>query len=113
ALGRSATSALSVTVNQTIASISVLPASSTVTTNGTQQFTATSKDQFGVVFQPSLTWSASGGGTMSSSGLFTAGAAIGGLFTVTASSGGVSGNATVNVTGNGTDFVATLYSLAG
>src|SRR5260370_36147573 len=48
--------------------------------------------------QPTFTWSVSGGGTIDSSGLFTAGATAGGPFTVTAASGSVSGTASVTVT---------------
>ena len=48
--------------------------------------------------QPTFTWSVSGGGTISTSGLFTAGSTAGGPFTVTATSGSVSGTASVTVT---------------
>jgi hypothetical protein len=73
---------------------------SSVAVNGTQQFTATAKDQFGndMSPQPSFTWTVSGGGTINSNGLFTAGSTAGGPFTVTAASGGVSGTASVTVT---------------
>jgi hypothetical protein len=67
---------------------------------GTQQYTATARDQFGdsMVTQPSLTWTVSGGGTINSStGLFTAGTTPGGPFTVTAASGSVSGTALVTI----------------
>jgi hypothetical protein len=88
------------TVAPTLASISVLPASASVVTNSTQQFTATAKDQFGnaLVPQPTFTWTVSGGGAINGSGLFTAGSAAGGPYTVTASSGGMSGTASVTVT---------------
>jgi hypothetical protein len=84
----------------TLTSISVLPASANVVTNSTQQFTATARDQFGNLLspQPSFGWSVSGGGTINSTGLFTAGGTAGGPYTVTASSGGVSGTASVTVT---------------
>ena len=84
----------------TLTSISVSPASASVVAGGTQQFTATAKDQLGnpMVPQPSFTWTASGGGTINSSGLFSAGSTAGGPYTVTASSGGVSGTASVTVT---------------
>jgi len=52
----------------------------------------------GVVAAASFTWSVDGGGSISGSGLFTAGASAGGPFTVTASSGGVNGTASVTVT---------------
>src|SRR5204862_4073624 len=94
-----ATSAVSVTVNQTASSIVVSPASATVATGGTQAFSASARDQFGTTLttQPSFTWTVSGGGTISAAGLFTAGSSAGGPFTVTASSGGVSGTASVTV----------------
>ena len=83
-----------------LTTISVSPSSASVVVNGTQQFTATAKDQSGnaMVPQPSFSWSVSGGGTITSSGLFTAGSTAGGPYTVTAVSGGVSGTASVTVT---------------
>jgi hypothetical protein len=89
-----------VTVNQTLTSITVAPASATVSTGATQQFTATALDQFNAALapQPSFTWAVSGGGTISAAGLFTAGNTAGGPFTVTATSGGVNGTAGVTVT---------------
>jgi hypothetical protein len=94
-----ATSSVTVTVNQTLTSVVVSPSSATVSTSATQQFTATARDQFAtnLATQPTFTWSVSGGGTISSSGLFTAGTTAGGPYTVTAQSGGVSGNASVTV----------------
>ena len=95
-----ATGSVTVTVNQTLTSLSVTPATATVSANGTQQFTANALDQFNVALapQPSPTWTASGGGTISPAGLFTAGSTAGGPFTITASSGGVTGTANVTVT---------------
>jgi hypothetical protein len=87
-------------VQQTLTSISVSPSTANVVTGGTQQFTATGYDQFGNPLspQPQFTWSVSGGGTFSTSGLFTAGATAGGPFTVTAANSGVNGTASVTVT---------------
>ncbi len=98
--GMSGTASVTVTSVPVLTSISVSPASASVAANGTQQFTATGKDQFGNVMspQPSFTWTVSGGGTINSSGLFTAGSTAGGPYTVTAASGGVSGTASVTVT---------------
>jgi len=78
----------------------VSPASASVNTSGTQQFSATARDQFAtsLTTQPSFTWTVSGGGTVSSTGLYTAGATAGGPYTVTAQSGGTSGTASVTVT---------------
>jgi len=97
--GSSAASTLTVTVNQTLTSVVVAPASATVAPSATRQFTATARDQFGasLTAQPTFTWTVSGGGTIGSSGLFTAGTGTGGPFTVSASSGSISGTATVTV----------------
>ena len=56
-------------------SIVVAPASATIAPSATQQFTATARDQFGasLIAQPTLTWAVSGSGTISASGLYTAG----------------------------------------
>jgi hypothetical protein len=98
-----------------LTSISVLPSSASVVTNSTQQFTATAKDQFGnpLVPQPSITWMVSGGGTINSSGLFTAGSTAGGPYTVTASSGSVSGTASVTVTAANTFTIGETNILSG
>ncbi len=80
-----------------LTSIVVAPAMASVAAGATQQFTAQGKDQAGNAFATTPTWSVSGGGTISSSGLFTAGTA-GGPFTVTATSGTVKGTASVTVT---------------
>ena len=98
--GLTVTSSVSMTVSQTLTSIVVAPASASVSANGTQQFTATARDQFATALssQPSFSWMVSGGGTISASGLFTAGATPGGPFTVTATSGAVNGTAQVTVT---------------
>jgi uncharacterized repeat protein (TIGR02543 family) len=94
------TSAIAVTVNQTPTSIVVSPASATVNTSATQQFSAAQRDQFAtnLTTQPTFTWSVSGGGTINASGLFTAGTTAGGPYTITAKSGTISGTASVTVT---------------
>jgi hypothetical protein len=76
-----------------------------VQTGKTQQFTATGLDQFGQPMgpQPAFAWSVSGG-TISASGLFTAGTSAGGPITVTATSGSVGGTASVTVTSLPADF---------
>jgi hypothetical protein len=85
---------------QVVTSIVVSPASSSVVVGQTQQFAATVLDQSGDHMdpQPAVSWSASGGGQVSAAGLFTAGSSAGGPFTVTASSGAVSGSATLTIT---------------
>src|SRR5205807_2715529 len=91
-----------------LTNISVAPSSATLARGAMQQFTATGLDQFGAALasQPSFTWTVSGGGTISTAGLFTAGTTAGGPFTVTASNGGVNGTASVTV-GNAAPTVAT------
>ncbi|MGN6369692.1 MAG: PKD domain-containing protein, partial [Phycisphaerae bacterium] len=100
AQGLSTTSVVSVTVNQTLTTISVSPASVSLNAGGTQQFTATALDQFGVgmASQPGFTWTlASGSGSVNASGLYTA-PLTSGSASVKATSGAVNGTASVTVT---------------
>lgn len=87
-------------VAPTLASITVTPNPANLLPNATQQFSAVGRDADGNLFPISPAWSvANGGGSINTvTGLFTAGA-IEGTFnnTVTASSGPVSGTATVVV----------------
>jgi hypothetical protein len=103
------TSAVSVTVNQTLTTVVVAPTSATVAASAPQQFTATARDQFAanLTTQPTLTWTTSGGGTISATGLFTAGTTAGGPYTVTAKNGSVSGTASATVTSSPT----TVYQI--
>jgi len=75
----------------------------TVTAGARQQFTATAIDQFGnaLAVQPAFTWSATGGGTITSAGLFTAPASVA-TSTVSASTPGAStpGASTSSITGS-------------
>jgi hypothetical protein len=106
----SSTSNVTVMVAQTLTAITVTPASTTVVDAATQSFTATAFDQFGqaLVGQPALLWSvASGGagGTVAATGLYTAPATGTGSDTVRATSGAVSGSATVTVSTASTGLV--------
>ena len=85
-----ATSNVNVTVNQTFTAITVSPASVNLNAGGTQQYTATAKDQFGtaLALQPTFTW-ATTAGTISTAGLLTAPDTAAVNATVTASSGSV------------------------
>lgn len=77
--GLSVTSNVVVTVSPTPTSLVLNPSSATVGLNATQQFTAVVNDQFGnaLTAQPSFAWSvSSGGGSINSSGLFTAPATV-------------------------------------
>ncbi len=82
-----------------LAQIVVSPDPQTLAVNGTQQFSAVGMDYEGRVVSMTPTWSiASGGGTISASGLFTAGATPGTYAsTVKATSGALSDAATVVV----------------
>ena len=114
AQGLSATSSVSVTVNQTLA-MTVTPANGSVVAGRTLQFGVTAKDQFGnvVTSPPNLAWSVTGGGAIDGTGLFTAGSIPGGPFTVTATSGGSMSFAAVNIIGTDGTRILTLYSMAG
>jgi aryl-phospho-beta-D-glucosidase BglC (GH1 family) len=96
--GLSVTSNVSVTVDPTPTSIVLSPNSASVNAGATEQFTAQADDQFGHALssQPSFTWTATGGGSVSSTGLFTAANAAGSA-TVQAAAGGISGTAAVTV----------------
>jgi len=77
-------------------SIVVTPNFTAVAAGKSVAFSAKPLDQFGNAIAATPTWSASGG-TISSAGVFTASAA--GSYTITASSGGISGTASLSVTG--------------
>ena len=99
--GAVATSSVTATVNSTVSTIRVSPASITVPAGGLQAFTGAAYDQFGTVMspQPALSWSVSqGSGTIDvATGVYVAPGA-GGTATVQASSGGVRGQASVTIT---------------
>ena len=82
-----------------LATLAVTPTTTTLPIGGTQQFAATGTDAAGVAVSVTPTWSASTGGTIAPSGLFTAGNTPG-TYTnaVVASSGGLTSTATVIVT---------------
>jgi hypothetical protein len=93
------------TASPVLTRVTVTPASSSVQTGGTQQLTATGLDQNANPMspQPSFTWSTSGGGSINDFGLFTA-TTVGPNYTVTATSGSVSGTASVTVTETAANF---------
>ena len=98
--GLSTTSSVSVTVNQTLASIVVTPLTAALIASQTQQFSASGYDQFGSVLasQPAFTWAATPGvGSINASGLYTAPATAGSA-TITATSGSTSGSSSVSIT---------------
>ncbi|CAG0992456.1 hypothetical protein METP3_02737 [Methanosarcinales archaeon] len=81
-----------------LTTISVSPATVSLSIGGTQTFIAAPKDQFGNPIAASIVWSSSNTsvGTVSASGVLTAVSA--GTTTVTATSGSVKGTAAVTVT---------------
>lgn len=97
--GLTATSSVDVTVTQIAASVSVIPATASVSYGANQNFTASVLDQFGdaLSVQPAVTWSASGGGIIGATGIFSP-SSVGGPFTITATSGTLNGTASVTVT---------------
>jgi hypothetical protein len=107
--GLSVTSSVSVMVQQTLTSIVVTPGTATVMVGRTQQFTATAFDQFGGVLsvQPTFTWTVTGRGSISKTGLYTAPRRAGGPFTITASAGGIKGTAKVTVVSQAAAAAAT------
>ncbi|WP_439630395.1 C2 family cysteine protease [Gemmata sp.] len=90
AQGLSATRDVAATVAQTVTQVAVTPGSATVPAGGTRQFAATARDQFGapLAAAPAFQWVATGAGTISGTGLFTAGPG-GGSATVAARVGSV------------------------
>jgi chitinase len=100
AAGDTITSDVTVNVDQKLTSVVVSPGSASVSPGGSQQFTAQALDQFGTAMnqQPAFTWSVDNG-TVDANGLYQAPAAAGAA-TVTATSGGVSGTATVTIAAN-------------
>ncbi len=96
-------SSVNVRVLQTPTIVSVIPATATVGPGALRTFTAAVRDQFGDTIsspvQP-ITWTISGGGTINSSGVFTAGN-TNGTYTVTATINGKSSTASVRVSDGG------------
>jgi hypothetical protein len=82
-----------------LATITVTPNPDTLPITGTQQYTAVGKDAGGNVVAIAPTWSVvAGGGAITSGGMFTAGTVLGTFTnTVQATSGSISGHATVTV----------------
>jgi hypothetical protein len=101
---------VNVTVNSTLSTIAVSPNIATVSQSATQQFGATGRDQFGNAMSAAVTWSiAGGGGSVNSSGLYTAPTNQGGVVSVRAASGAVSGVAVVTVPMDNTDTSGVTY----
>jgi hypothetical protein len=103
AAGYSTTSSVDVVVNQALSGFDLMPASAVISEGGSQQFSATAFDQFGqpLETQPTFTWTiipGGLGGTISSTGLYTAPPTGAGSDMFTVSTGSFSTTATVEVT---------------
>lgn len=99
-----ATRKLRVAATATLTSLQVTPSTASIQTGQTRQFTVAGIDQFGQTMSntPSVTWSATGG-TISSSGLFTAGSTAGSA-SVRAQTGSISATASISITAPSSQF---------
>lgn len=97
--GKTVSSDVTITVQQTLTSVAITPAKPGVADGGTQQFQATALDQFknAMSIQPtSWVWKlTSGAGSLSSSGLYTAPASGTGTATIQATAAGLIGSASL------------------
>jgi len=108
--GLTAISSVNVLVQQSYVSISISPKKARPPVNTSVQFSASiSADQFGnaVSPQPSLSWTSSGG-HIYNSGLFEAGASVGGPYQVIASTGTKSDTAIATVVAAGFDALSRI-----
>jgi len=97
--GLTATSTVTVVVQELSAGIQLTPTSAKVVVGQSRQFHALAVNQFGqpLASQPSFAWSVSGGGTVDPGGNFTAGLTPGGPYVLVAQSGGIRTTSTVVV----------------
>jgi uncharacterized lipoprotein NlpE involved in copper resistance len=98
--GLTASSSVTVTVNQKLTAIKVTPGTATINVRQTLQFVASALDQFGnnLTNQPAFKWSLQGAGTINkNTGLYTAGRSSGGPYTITAVTGSFKATAKVTV----------------
>jgi len=85
-------------LESSVSNLTVTPSSATVGINQSQSFSAAGTDAYGIAVIVSPTWSVTGGvGSVSSTGLFTAGASAG-SGTVVATYGDVSASSAVTIT---------------
>lgn len=97
--GLTVSSEVNIRVVQEASNLAASPEVVSLEVGSSQTFTATLLDQFGgpMATQPtSISWTASGGGSVDASGVFTATAA-GGPFVITASADGFTGTASVTI----------------
>ena len=109
-LADTAAVAVSAPVSRTLTSLTVSPKVFSLSAGGTQQLTATALWSDGSTTLPTVTWNASGG-TISSSGLYTAGS-VAGNYWATVSAGGLSDAAVMTVTATTTTATVTQFTLS-
>jgi endoglucanase len=97
ASGITGTGTVSVTAPQVLTSITITPNPITINSGISQQFIAVGRDQNGVIMPFTPIWSATGG-SISSTGLYSAGNTSG-IFAVTAASGNITGISDVTIVG--------------
>lgn len=100
AAGQTATSSVTVTVTQTRTAVVVTPASLTVAPGASQAFSASTRDQFNqpLATQPAITWSVpTGGGSISTAGVYTAPSSPGTATVRATEAGGMAANAAVTI----------------
>jgi hypothetical protein len=95
-----ASSTISVNVNQILSSVTISPASISLQSGSSTQFNAAAADQFGATQSSGFTWSVAEilGGLVNSSGLYTAPSATGTFHVITTSNVDTSKKATSTVT---------------
>jgi hypothetical protein len=94
------TATVMITVNQTLTSVAISPTTATVRWGRTQQFSGTPKDQFGAAMTTAVTWAidaGGAGGTVSTSGLYTAPTSGSGTTKVRVTAGSFSAVSTVTI----------------
>jgi len=110
-----ATRTVNVTVAATPTSLVPSPSAISVTVGAQSVFSASARDQFGILLasQPVVAWTVSGGGSIDATGRFTAGTVVGGPWTVTATAGSLSGTSQVTVAPAGAAPAPTSSGSAG
>jgi hypothetical protein len=86
---------ITVKTDSLLTTITVSPAAVSLPVNGTRQFSASGQDQYGDPIEVNPQWSATGG-SIDSNGLYVGGA-VAGTYQVTASDGGITGQAAVTI----------------
>ncbi len=109
--GLTAFSTVTVTVNQTLSSLGLIPISANVFTGGFLQFKVTAFDQFGHAMSVQPQWSLSGPGSLDNNGRYTAPAYGIGQADIQVSAGGLTRTATAIFAPYPPTFLFQLFSL--